>query len=83
LVAVSALRDAGELAMRVATDQEVWHAAAAMIKAFAEHAPLYALQSVDQLIERGDFSGAAQWRRVWRATEELLQTTATAPNGLH
>jgi hypothetical protein len=53
-----------------------------MIEVFAEHAPLYAMQSVDQLIERGDLSGAAQWRRVWRATEELLQTAA-ASNGLH
>ena len=69
--------------MRVATDQEVWTTAAAMIRTFAEHAPLYALQSVDQLIERGDFSGAAQWRRVWRATEELLQTAATSAIGLH
>jgi hypothetical protein len=41
------------------------------------------LASVDQLIERGDFSGAAQWRRVWRATEELLQTSATSAIGLH
>jgi hypothetical protein len=69
--------------MGVATDQEVWRTAAAMIRTFAEHAPLYALQSVDQLIERGDFSGAAQWRRVWRATEELLQTSTTSPIGLH
>jgi hypothetical protein len=53
-----------------------------MIEVFAEHAPLYAVQSVDQLIERGDLSGAAQWRRVWRATEELRQTAA-ASNGLH
>jgi hypothetical protein len=69
--------------MRVATDQEVWTTAAAMIETFADHAPLYALQSVDQLVERGDFSGAAQWRRVWRATEQLLQTSAASAIGLH
>jgi hypothetical protein len=69
--------------MRVATDQEVWRTAAAMIKTFAEHAPLYAMQSVDQLIERGDLGGAAQWRRVWRATEALLQATASSPNRVH
>jgi|HubBroStandDraft_4_1064222.scaffolds.fasta_scaffold2231551_1 hypothetical protein len=68
--------------MRVATGQDAWRAAAVMVRAFAEHAPLYAMQSVDQLIERGDLSGAAQWRRVWRATRELLQTTASSPHGL-
>jgi hypothetical protein len=66
--------------MRVATDQEVWRTAAAMIDIYAEHAPLYAMQSVDQLIERGDFTGAAQWRRVWRATQELLRSCADAPD---
>jgi hypothetical protein len=68
--------------MRVATDRDVWRAAAAMVRAFAENPPLYAMQSVDQLIERGDLSGAAQWRHVWRATKELLQTRASSPNGL-
>jgi hypothetical protein len=66
--------------MRVATDQEVWRTAAAMINVYAQHAPLYTMRSVDLLIERGDLTGAAQWRRVWRATEKLLQT---APNRCH
>jgi len=68
--------------MSVATERQVWRTAAAMIEVFAEHAPLYAMQSVDQRIERGDLNGAAEWRRVWRATEELLQAGA-ASNGLH
>jgi hypothetical protein len=29
--------------MRVATGQDVWRAAAVMVRAFAEHAPLYAM----------------------------------------
>jgi hypothetical protein len=41
------------------------------------------MQSVDQSIERGDFKGAAQWRLVWRATEELLCSAPNSPHGCH
>jgi hypothetical protein len=30
--------------MRVATGQDAWRAAAVMVRAFAEHAPLYAMR---------------------------------------
>lgn len=69
--------------MGVASDHDVWRKAGALIERFGEHAPLYAMQSVDLCIERSDANGAAEWRRVWRATEVLLQTAAVSPDRVH
>ena len=55
-------------------DKDVWRAAGTLIEAHGENAPLYALQSVDLRVERGDLLGAAQWRRVWQAAVELLRS---------
>jgi hypothetical protein len=57
----------------MATDHDVRRTAGSLIGTYGENAPLYAMQSVDQLIERGDLDRAAQWRRVWHAAEELLR----------
>ncbi|MGO8919904.1 MAG: hypothetical protein ACLQJR_28730 [Stellaceae bacterium] len=69
--------------MGVASEQDVWRTAGALIKRFGRQAPLYALQSVDLCIERSDCNGAAEWRRVWRATEALLKTATASPHKLH
>jgi hypothetical protein len=55
-----------------ADDRDVRRVADIMIRTYGVNATLYALHSVDLLLERGDFTTAAQWRRVSRATEELL-----------
>lgn len=46
-------------AMRVAGEREVWRQAGMLIERFGEHAPLYAMQSIDLCIERSDAAGAA------------------------
>jgi hypothetical protein len=63
--------------------RQIWQAANDLIALHGGHAPLYAMRSVDQLLERGDFRAAAQWRLVWRATEELLCPTPRSPYGRH
>jgi hypothetical protein len=55
-----------------ADDRDIRRVADLMIRAYGANAPLYALQSVDLLLERGDFKTAAHWQRVCRATAELL-----------
>jgi hypothetical protein len=55
------------------SEQDVWRAAWVLVDAHGKDAPLYALQSADQLVERGDFRGAEQWRCVQRAVLELLR----------
>ena len=63
----------------MADNRDVWLTAQAAIGAYGENAPAYLMQSVDQLIERGDFKRADEWRLVWRASVELLRS---APPGL-
>jgi hypothetical protein len=55
-----------------ADEHDVRRVADLMIRTYGANATLYALHSVDLLLERGDFATAAQWRRVSRATEEML-----------
>ncbi len=55
-----------------AEEHDVRRVADLLIRTFGADAPLYALRSVDLLIERGDFKTAAQWRRVSRAAAERL-----------
>ena len=57
-------------------DRDVWLTASAMIGTYGDNAPLYVLQSVDQHLERGDFSRAEERRRVWHASIELLRAPA-------
>jgi hypothetical protein len=59
-------------------ERDVWRAAWVLIDTHGKNAPLYALQSVDQLVERGDFRRAEQWRRVQRAVLELLRSDTLA-----
>jgi hypothetical protein len=56
-----------------AAGRPIWQAASDMIDRHGQYAPLYAQQSFGLLMERGDFKGAAQWRLVCCAIEELLQ----------
>ena len=63
--------------------RDMWRIAGLLIDRHGEDAPLYALQSVDQLVERGDFRTAEQWRQVWRATLELLRDAPLSPHGVN
>lgn len=53
-------------------DPEIRKVAEMMIRTYGSAAPLYALNSVDLLLERGDFKTAAQWQRVFEKAEALL-----------
>ncbi|HXY99512.1 MAG TPA: hypothetical protein VEI03_05900 [Stellaceae bacterium] len=68
--------------MGVASDRDIWRKAGALITRFGRHAPVYAMHSIGLCIERSDCAGAAEWRRVWRAIEALLETAAP-PHKLH
>lgn len=58
-------------------DSCIWQAAADLIGRHGIDAPLYAEQSFDLSIERGDFRSAARWRRVHDAIAELLREPAS------
>jgi hypothetical protein len=58
----------------IGLERDVWRTAGSLIATHGENAPLFALQSVDLRVERGDLQGAAQWRLVWQAAVELLRS---------
>lgn len=69
--------------MGAASDRDIWRKAGALVAKFGEHAPVYAMHSIDLCIERSDHDGAAEWRRVWRAIEALIETASASPRKVH
>ena len=53
------------------SDPDIWRAAQLMIKRHGEGAALAAAQRADELFNENDFDGAAVWRRILHAVEEL------------
>ena len=53
------------------SDPDIWRAAQLIIKRHGEDAAIAAAQRADELLNEGDHEGAAVWRRILRAVEEL------------
>jgi hypothetical protein len=52
-------------------DPDIFRAAKLLIDQDGEDAALRAAQRADELLEAGDMIGAATWRRILKAIEEL------------
>ena len=52
-------------------DLDVWRAAQLMVKRHGEDAAIRAGMRADELLAEGDTEGAATWRAIIRAIEEL------------
>jgi hypothetical protein len=52
-------------------DPDIWQAAMLLMDQHGQGAALRAAQRADELMEEGDMDGAAIWRRITRAIEEL------------
>lgn len=46
-------------------------------------APIHAAMKADDMLDKGDMGGAATWRRVIKAIEELLATEPKVETSLH
>jgi len=55
----------------VIDDHDIWRAAQLMIKRHGEDARVVAAQRADELFEEGDLDGAAVWRLITAAIEDL------------
>ncbi len=53
-------------------DLDIWRSAQALVKSHGADAPIHAAMRADELLEAGDLDGYAVWRRVVKATEELV-----------
>ncbi len=54
-----------------------------LIKRHGQDAPIQAAMRADELLEKGDLDGAAVWRRVLRAVEELQDTAPKSGEVVH
>ena len=52
-------------------DLDIYRSASVLIREHGEDAALEAVQQADAMLEKGDLEGAAVWRRVLRAVEEI------------
>ena len=54
---------------------EIWRVAVLMINRYADEAKASSFRRVEELVAEGDHAGAAIWRRVTVAIEQLTDTT--------
>ncbi len=64
-------------------DLDIWRSAQVLVKRHAPDAPIHAAMRADAMLEKGDLDGAATWRRILRAVEELRREIATAGDQIH
>ena len=58
---------------------DIWRVANLMLKRYGDEADIKSAIRAEELDEAGDWSGAAVWRRIVNATEQLENTTAAGP----
>jgi hypothetical protein len=54
---------------------EIWRVAVLMVNRYADEAEANSFQRAEELASVGDYAGAAIWRRVTVAIEQLIDTT--------
>ena len=72
-------RIAHSLFRPVIPEIDIWRAALLMLKRFGDNAPKESATRADNLETEGDRDGAATWRRITNAVEQLVNTTPTGP----
>ena len=63
------------------TDREIWQTAGLMIKRHGHEAAIQAAMRADEMLEAGDVVGAATWKAIMRAIDQLQDETPTG--GVH
>ena len=56
------------------SDLDIYRSAKLLIDQHGDEAPIHAAMQADAMLDEGDLDGAAVWRRIVAATEELLRT---------
>ncbi len=65
------------------SDLDIYRLAQVLIREHGADAALEAAQRADAMLAKGDMEGAAVWRRVLRAIEEMQRAQATPDEALH
>ena len=53
-------------------DLGIYRSAQVLVKQHGQDAPIHAAMRADAMLENGDLDGAAVWKRIVKAVEELL-----------
>ncbi len=53
-------------------DLDIYRSANVLVKHHGQDAPIHAAMRADAMLDKGDLAGAAVWKRILRAAEELL-----------
>ena len=64
-------------------DLDIYRSANVLVKQHGEDAPIHAAMRADAMLEKGDLEGAATWRRILRAVEELQGTAPKPGEAVH
>jgi hypothetical protein len=60
-------------------EKDIWRAATLMLKRYRDKAIAESATRADELDREGDLEGAATWRWIARAIEQLVNTTPPGP----
>ena len=64
-------------------DKDVWRSAQVLVKRYGEDAGFEAAKRVDAILEAGDPEGAAAWKRILKAVDELVNKERPAGATTH
>ncbi len=53
-------------------DLDIYRSTQVLVKRHGQDAPIHATMRADALLDKGDLDGAAVWKRIVKAVEELL-----------
>ena len=64
-------------------DLDIYRSANVLVKRHGQDALIHAAMRADAMLEAGDLAGAATWRRILRAVEELQGTEPKPGEAVH
>ncbi len=65
------------------SDLDVFRSAAVLVREHGQDAALEAAKRADAMLEKGDMEGAAVWRRIVKAVEELQRQDRRSGEPVH
>jgi hypothetical protein len=65
------------------SDLDIWRSANLLVKQHGQDAPIEAAMKADAMLEAGDLDGAATWKRILRAIEELQGSEPKPGEAVH
>ncbi len=60
---------------QMTSDLDIFRSANLLIKQHGQDAPIHAAMRADAMLDKGDLDGAAAWKRILRAVEELQRVS--------